>query len=39
MSLDKATPLYIRNGFAIHMAYGMTAGQQDIEDYYISNLS
>lgn len=39
MGLDKATPLYIRNGFAIHMAYGMTAGQQDIEDYYISNLS
>jgi hypothetical protein len=38
MGLEKSTPLYIRNGFAIHMAYGMTVGQQEIEDYYISNL-
>jgi hypothetical protein len=38
MGLEKSAPLYIRNGFAIHMAYGMTVGQQVIEDYYISNL-
>ena len=38
MSLEQSTPLYIRNGFAIHMAYGMTRGQQIIEQYYTSNL-
>ena len=38
MDIDKSTPLYIRNGFAIHMAYGMTRGQRDIESHYINNL-
>lgn len=38
MNLEKSSPLYIRNGFAIHMAYGMTRGQQEIENYYISNI-
>jgi hypothetical protein len=38
MDIDKAAPLYIRNGFAIHMAYGMTRGQREIESYYINNL-
>lgn len=38
MNLEKSSPLYIRNGFAIHMAYGMTRGQQEIENYYINNI-
>jgi hypothetical protein len=38
MDLEKSSPLYIRNGFAIHMAYGMTRGQQEIENYYIKNI-
>lgn len=38
MSLDGAAPLYVRNGFAIHMAYGMTIGQQEIETFYTSNI-
>ena len=38
MSLDDAKPLYIRNGFAIHMAYGMTQRQGDIEQFYIQNI-
>jgi len=37
MRLDNSSPLYIRNGYAIHMAYGMTRGQQEIESYYIQN--
>jgi len=39
MRLDKANPLYIRNGFAIHMAYGMTRGQREIEERYIQLLT
>lgn len=39
MKLDNATPLYIRNGFAIHMAYGMTRNQQEIETYYMQHLT
>lgn len=39
MKLDDATPLYIRNGFAIHMAYGMTRNQHEIENYYIQHLT
>jgi len=35
MSIDDATPLYITNGFGIHMAYGMTERQQEIEQHYI----
>ena len=38
MNLENSSPLYIRNGFAIHMAYGMTRGQQEIENYYINNI-
>jgi hypothetical protein len=38
MDLEKSSPLYIRNGLAIHMAYGMTRGQQEIENYYIKNI-
>lgn len=38
MDLEKASPLYIRNGFAIHMAYGMTESQQEIENFYTSNI-
>jgi hypothetical protein len=38
MNDEKSSPLYIRNGFAIHMAYGMTRGQQEIENYYRDNL-
>lgn len=38
MDLDKSAPLYIRNGFAIHMAYGMTRGQREIENHYITSL-
>ena len=36
--IDKSSILYIRNGFGIHMAYGMTNNQQDIEQYYINNI-
>jgi hypothetical protein len=38
MDREKSSPLYIRNGFAIHMAYGMTRGQQEIENYYVKNI-
>jgi hypothetical protein len=36
--LDNSNILYVRNGFGIHMAYGMTKGQAEIENYYIQNL-
>jgi len=38
MDLEKSSPLYVRNGFAIHMAYGMTRSQQEIEHYYTNNI-
>lgn len=31
-------PVYVRNSFGIHMAYGCTDRQQQIEEYYIKNL-
>jgi hypothetical protein len=31
-------PAYIRNSFGIHMAYGCTHKQKEIESYYIKNL-
>ena len=37
MSVDDATPHYIKNGFAIHMAYGNTYNQKYVEDFYINN--
>lgn len=36
--IDKSKILYIRNGFGIHMAYGMTHNQQKIQHYYTDNL-
>lgn len=36
--LDGSNILYVRNGFGIHMAYGMTVCQSEIESYYIKNL-
>lgn len=34
---DKS-PVYVRNCYGIHMAYGCTVKQKDIEKYYIDNL-
>lgn len=31
-------PAYVRNSFGIHMAYGCTDRQEEIENYYIKNL-
>lgn len=31
-------PAYVRNSFGIHMAYGCTTRQKEIEDYYIKHL-
>lgn len=31
-------PAYVRNSFGIHMAYGCTTRQKEIEDYYIKSL-
>jgi len=31
-------PAYVRNSFGIHMAYGCTTKQKEIEDYYIKRL-
>lgn len=38
MLMNKAQVLYVRNGFGIHMAYGMTQNQRVIEETYIRNL-
>ena len=38
MMMDNASVLYIRNGFGIHMAYGMTNRAFDIERLYVENL-
>ena len=38
MLMDESRVLYVRNGFGIHMAYGMTEGQAEIERYYTENL-
>ena len=38
MDLDKSKILYARNGYGIHMAYGMTANQINIENFYITQL-
>lgn len=38
MMMDRSSVLYIRNGFGIHMAYGMTHKSQDLERLYITNL-
>ena len=34
---DKS-PIYVRNCYGIHMAYGCTERQKEIEKYYIDNL-
>ena len=31
------SPIYVRNCYGIHMAYGCTENQKHIEDYYINN--
>ena len=31
-------PIYVRNCYGIHMAYGCTTRQHEIEDYYLENL-
>lgn len=36
--IDQSQIRYIRNGFGIHMAYGMTENQQKIQQHYIDNL-
>lgn len=36
--MDKSKILYVRNGFGIHMAYGMTDRHMTIEQEYIKNL-
>lgn len=38
MMMDQSSVLYIRNGFGIHMAYGMTHKSHDLERLYIQNL-
>lgn len=38
MNQTNSCAQYVRNGFAIHMAYGMTRGQQEIENYYTANI-
>ena len=38
MLMDNSRVLYVRNGFGIHMAYGMTEGQSEIERYYTENI-
>ena len=38
MLMDRSSVLYVRNGFGIHMAYGMTEGHALIERNYIGNL-
>jgi hypothetical protein len=35
---QQKSPAYIRNCYGIHMAYGCTNGQREIEEYYIKNL-
>jgi hypothetical protein len=32
------TPIYVRNCYGIHMAYGCTKRQAEIETYYLDNL-
>jgi len=32
------SPVYVRNGYGIHMAYGCTDNQRDIENFYMENL-
>jgi hypothetical protein len=38
MAMDNSSVLYIRNGFGIHMAYGMTHNASDLEKLYIENI-
>jgi len=38
MMMDDSSVLYIRNGFGIHMAYGMTHNAFNLERLYIENL-
>lgn len=38
MRIDNSKVLYIKNGFAIHMAYGHTQNQQLIQNHYMTNL-
>lgn len=38
MMMDNASILYVRNGFGIHMAYGMTENAGHLENYYLENI-
>jgi hypothetical protein len=38
MLIDNSSVLYVKNGFGIHMAYGMTDNQMLIEKTYIENI-
>lgn len=38
MMMDESSVLYVKNGFGIHMAYGMTEQQMLIEKTYIENI-
>jgi len=39
LRMDNKSILYVRNGFGIHMAYGMTENWKAIEDYYIKGIN
>jgi hypothetical protein len=38
LKMDNTSILYVRNGFGIHMAYGMTEGHTEIEKTYTDNI-
>jgi hypothetical protein len=38
IKMDNSSILYVRNGFGIHMAYGMTENWQKIEETYIRSM-
>jgi hypothetical protein len=37
-NITDRSPVYVRNCYGIHMAYGCTSRQREIENYYIDNL-
>lgn len=37
-NIENRSPMYVRNCYGIHMAYGCTKNQKDIEKNYIDNL-
>lgn len=38
MNFHDKVPMFVKNCYGIHMAYGCTKGQKDIENYYIKNV-